>query len=162
EPPAPARDPFPAQLAAVLETKPAVFSFTSGIPSPEQMARLKQQGCFVMGTATTVAEARLLASAGVDAVVPPGSGAGPHPGTFVGPYEMAMIGTMALVPQIVDAIRGLPVIAAGGIMDGRGIVAALALGAASVQLGTAFLACDEAGTPQSYKERLLAASDDST
>ena len=162
EPPAPARDPFPAQLEAVIEAKPAVFSFTSGIPSPEQMARLKQQGCFVMGTATTVAEARLLASAGVDAVVTQGSEAGAHRGTFVGPYEMAMIGTMALVPQIVDAIPGLPVIAAGGIMDGRGIVAALALGAASVQLGTAFLACDEAGTPPSYKERLLAASDDST
>jgi nitronate monooxygenase len=114
-----------------------------------------------MGTATTVAEARALEAAGVDTIVAQGSEAGAHRGTFLGTFESSMIGTIALVPQIVDAVD-IPVVASGGIMDGRGIVAALALGAAAVQMGTAFVTCDESGAPESYKAALIAARDDAT
>ena len=100
----------------------------------------------MIGTATTVAEARALAAAGVDAIVAQGSEAGAHRGTFLGALEDSLIGTMALVPQVADAVS-LPVIASGGIMDGRGIVAAAALGASGVQMGTAFLVCPESGRP---------------
>jgi nitronate monooxygenase len=115
----------------------------------------------VMGTATTVAEAVALERAGVDAVVAQGAEAGGHRGTFVGPAETSLIGTMALVPQVVDAVT-VPVVASGGIMDGRGIAAALALGASAVQMGTAFLTCEEAGVPPAYKEALLAADETDT
>ena len=155
-------DPFPAQFEAVLAARVPVFSFTFGIPDAAVFARLKAQGAVVLGTATTVEEARRLAAAGVDAVVAQGSEAGAHRGTFAGPFEMAMIGTMALVPQIVDAVPDLPVIASGGIMDGRGIVAARALGAEAVQLGTASLVCDEAGIPDAYKAALTHAGEDQT
>ncbi|HET6232673.1 MAG TPA: nitronate monooxygenase, partial [Longimicrobiaceae bacterium] len=137
--PAPPADPFDAQLEAVLEYRVPIFSFTFGIPGAAAMAELRRRGVFVMGTATTVDEAVRLEDAGVDAVVAQGSEAGGHRGTFGAPFEAAMIGTLALVPQVVDAVR-VPVVASGGIMDGRGIVAARALGAAAVQLGTAFLA----------------------
>lgn len=153
ESPAPTDDPFPAQLDAVIEAAPPVFSFTFGIPGPDALARLKERGIVTVGTATTVAEARLLVEAGVDAVVAQGSEAGGHRGTFDGSIDKAMIGTMALVPQVVDAVP-VPVIASGGIMDGRGIVAALALGATAVQMGTAFLACKEASVPPAYREAL--------
>jgi nitronate monooxygenase len=149
-----AEDPFAAQIDAVIAAEPRVFSFTFGSPEAALIARLKSRGSFVMGTATTVAEARRLAATGVDAVIAQGSEAGAHRGTFAGPFESAMVGTMALVPQIVDAVAPLPVIAAGGIMDGRGIVAALALGAAAVQMGTAFLATDESGIPEPHKAQL--------
>lgn len=164
EPVAPelAPDPFTAQLEIVIEARVPVFSFTFGMPQAGDIERLKAQGTLVLGTATTVEEARRLAVAGVDGVIAQGAEAGAHRGTFAGPFEMAMIGTMALVPQIVDAVPGLPVIAAGGIMDGRGIVAAEALGAAAVQMGTAFLTSDEAGIPDAYKDLLTAALEDST
>jgi nitronate monooxygenase len=155
-------DPFPAQLETVIESRVPVFSFTFGIPEPADVARLKAQSALVFGTATTVEEARRLAGAGVDGVIAQGSEAGAHRGTFAAPAEMAMIGTLALVPQVVDAVPGLPVIAAGGIMDGRGIVAAEALGAAAVQMGTAFLTSEEAGIPDAYKDFLTRASEDST
>jgi nitronate monooxygenase len=116
---------------------------------------------FVMGTATCVAEARALEKAGVDAIVCQGSEAGGHRGTFAAPFEDAMVGTMALVPQVVDAVS-VPVVASGGIMDGRGVAAALALGAQAVQLGTAFLTSDEAGVAPAYKERILHGRDDET
>ena len=109
------------------------------------------------GTATTVDEARLLEADGVDAIVAQGSEAGGHRGTFAAPFEDALIGTLALVPQVVDAVR-VPVLASGGIMDGRGIAAALALGAAGVQLGTVFLACDESGVPNAYRKAVEAAA----
>ena len=148
--------PFEAQLEAVLNSGVPIFSFTFGIPSPRAMAQLKERGITIMGTATTVDEARQLADAGVDAVVAQGSEAGAHRGTFSAPFEAALIGSVALVPQIVDSVA-LPVIASGGIMDGRGIVAAEALGAAGVQLGTAFLTCPETGIPDAYKAAIRSA-----
>src|SRR5262249_48839714 len=135
---------FEDQLAAALETGASVFSFAFGIPSSEAIAAIKARGMFLMGTATTVTEAVELEKAGVDAMVTQGSEAGGHRGTFSGDFSAGLIGTMALVPQIADAVH-VPVVASGGIMDGRGIAAALALGASAVQLGTAFLTCKEAG-----------------
>jgi nitronate monooxygenase len=160
-PPAPVPDPFEAQLQAVLEAAPAVFSFTFGVPTAPALAALKARGIKVVGTATTVAEARHLEAAGVDMVVAQGAEAGGHRGTFAGPCERSLVGTLALVPQVVDAVA-VPVIAAGGIMDGRGLVAARALGAAGVQMGTAFLTCRESGAPAAYKAAVRAAHDDQT
>jgi nitronate monooxygenase len=153
--------PFDAQLEAVLEAEVAIFSFTMGIPSADQMAAMRARGMTTIGTATTVTEARQLAAAGVDAVVAQGSEAGAHRGTFAGPIEAALIGTLALVPQIVDAVS-LPVIASGGIMDGRGIVAVEALGAAGVQMGTAFLTCQEAGIAAAWREAIFNARESDT
>jgi nitronate monooxygenase len=146
-------DPFPAQFEAALDAGVPVFSFTFGMPSPDAFARLKERGITIIGTATTVAEARPLADAGCDAVVAQGAEAGGHRGSFASPIEDAMIGTMALVPQVADAVD-VPVIASGGIMDGRGIVAVMALGASAVQMGTAFLACEEASVPDAYRSAL--------
>lgn len=144
-PEAPARwcEDFHAQFEALLEARPAVASFTFGILCAAQVRRLQDEaGCYVIGTATTLAEAQAWAAVGADAVVASGMEAGGHRGTFLGDFEASMVGTLALVPQCVDALS-IPVIAAGGIMDGRGIAAAQALGAQGVQLGTAFLACPE-------------------
>jgi nitronate monooxygenase len=138
-----------------------VFSFTFNIPPADVLRAFRAASTYLMGTATTVAEARALVDAGVDAIVAQGSEAGGHRGTFGGPFEAAMVGTMALLPQIVDAVD-VPVVAAGGIMDGRGIVAARALGAAGAQLGTAFLTCRESGLPQAYKDAVRGSSDDAT
>jgi nitronate monooxygenase len=124
-----------------------VFSFTFGIPP------LTGVEAVTIGTATTVAEAVALERAGVDAVVAQGYEAGGHRATFLSPIDRSLIGTLALVPQVVDAVS-VPVIASGGIMDGRGIAAALALGAQAVQLGTAFLRCPEAGTSPAHREAL--------
>jgi nitronate monooxygenase len=154
-------DRFDEQLAAVLDGGAPVFSFTFGIPSPAAMQDIQARGVYIIGTATTVDEAIALERAGVDAVVAQGSEAGAHRGTFAAPFEAAMIGTIALVPQIVDAVK-IPVIASGGIMDGRGIAAALALGASAVQMGTAFLTCDEAGIADAYKEVILKAHEQDT
>lgn len=154
-------DPFERNFAVALETGAQVFSFTFGLLPPDAMAAAKARGMLLVGTATTVAEAVALEQAGCDAVVAQGSEAGGHRGTFAGPFEAAMIGTMALVPQVVDAVT-VPVIASGGIMDGRGIVAALALGAQAVQMGTVFLTTEEAATPDAYKQALLAAAPEQT
>ena len=164
--PPPAAPPLPAdvfadQVAACLEIGATVFSFTFGMLPESAMKAVKQRGLLVAGTATTVEEAILLEKAGVDAVVAQGSEAGGHRGTFAASFETSMVGTIALVPQIRDAVR-VPVIASGGIMDGRGIAAALALEASAVQLGTAFLATDEAGVAECYKQALLGARDDAT
>jgi nitronate monooxygenase len=161
EAPRPSPDPFDAQLGAVLESGAAVFSVTFGLPSAEQVRLLKQRGLVCLGTATTVEEARRIEATGFDAVVAQGSEAGGHRGTFLGSFDRGMVGTMALVPQIVDAVR-IPVIAAGGIMDGRGWVAAEALGASGVQLGTAFLGADESGASEAFKDALAEATDDGT
>jgi nitronate monooxygenase len=115
----------------------------------------------LIGTATTVEEALVLEQSGVDAIVAQGSEAGGHRSSFASEFDAGMIGTISLVPQVVDAVR-VPVIASGGIMDGRGIVAALALGACAVQLGTAFLTCDESGIPEAYKQAILNAHEDQT
>lgn len=140
------------QLSIVVQERVPVLSFTFGIPSTDGFTG------YTIGTATTVAEAVALADAGIDAVVAQGYEAGGHRGTFLGALHTedlahSLIGTMALVPQIVDAVP-IPVIASGGIMDGRGIAAARTLGAQGVQLGTAFLATDEAGIDADYRRAL--------
>ena len=152
---------FEEKLAAVLDGGAAVFSFTFGVPASAVMEVLKARGTYVMGTATTVDESIELERAGADAVIAQGSEAGAHRGTFGGAFEAAMIGTMALVPQVTDAVK-VPVVASGGIMDGRGIAAALALGASAVQMGTAFLTCHEAGIAETYKEAILRAHEQDT
>lgn len=159
--PPPASDPFPAEIEAVLEALPAVFSFTFGIPPAGILARLKERGVFVMGTATTVQEARLLHAAGVDGIVAQGAEAGAHRGTFADTFENSMVPTLALVRGIVAAVP-LPVIASGGLMDGRDIARALEAGAAAAQLGTAFLACPESGASAAYKRAILNAREDTT
>jgi nitronate monooxygenase len=150
-------DAFPV----LLEERVPVFSFTFGIPPPEMLDACRKQGIITLGTATTVAEARAMEDSGVDLVCAQGSEAGGHRGTFDRGAEPALIGTLALVPQVVDAVK-VPVIAAGGIMDGRGFAAALALGASAVSLGTAFLLCPEAGTSKPYRAALAQARDDAT
>ena len=146
------------QLVVIAEERVPVFSFTFGIP-PLDLVR--EAGAVVAGTATTVEEAVALEQAGVDLVVVQGSEAGGHRGTFARPHHRALVGLVALVPQVVDRIR-VPVLAAGGIMDGRGIAAAIALGAEGVQLGTAFLACDESAASEPHKRALCESSDDAT
>ncbi len=153
--------PFDAQLEAVLEERPPVFSFTFGVASPAQIAALRQRGIAVIGTATTAEEARRLAHAGVDAIVAQGAEAGAHRGTFAAPFEDSMVPMAKLVREICAGVA-LPVIASGGIMDGRDVAAALQLGAAAVQLGTAFLPCPESGAPAAYKRALLDAKKDAT
>ena len=159
-PPIP-RDAFAQQLAALLETGAAVFSFTFGMLPAGAVEAAKARGMLVAGTATAVEEAVALEKTGVDAIVAQGSEAGGHRGSFSGGFDTSIVGTLALVPQIADAVR-VPVIASGGIMDGRGIAAALALGAGGVQLGTAFLTTREAGVPDCYKEAILRARETDT
>jgi len=164
-PPAPSSaavvDVFPAQLAAALECGAAVLSFTFGLLPPNAIAAAKHRSMLLAGTATTIAEALALQDSGVEMIIAQGSEAGGHRATFLGDFAAAQIGTIALVPQIGDAVH-VPVIASGGIMDGRGIAAALALGAGAVQLGTAFLTCNEAGIPDAYKQRILETAEDGT
>ena len=152
---------FAAQFEALVALRPAVASFTFGILDAAQVARLHAAGCLVVGTATTVAEARAWAGVGVDAVCASGTEAGGHRGTFLGDFAASQVGTLARVPQCVDAVD-IPVIAAGGIMDGRGIAAAQALGAQAVQMGTAFLACPESGIGPAYRQALAQAQDTDT
>ncbi len=154
-------DGFDRQFAALLDSGAAYYSVTFGLPPADSVAAAKAQGMRVLGTATTVAEAVALEQAGVDAVIAQGSEAGGHRGSFIGDPAANLIGTMALVPQVADAV-GVPVIASGGIMDGRGIAAALALGAAAVQMGTVFLTSDEAGIPEAHKAAILTAREDQT
>lgn len=146
-------DRYGAQIDAVLAARPAVFSFTFGIPDAATLERFHDAGILTLGTATTVAEARALAEAGVGAIMAQGYEAGAHRGTFLAPVDESLIGTLALVPQVVDA-TGLPVIAAGGIGDGRGVAAVLALGASAAALGTAFLLADESGIASAYRAAL--------
>ena len=154
-PPPPA---FDDQLTVVLDERVPVLSSTFGAI---EAAPMREAGITTIGTATSVAEARAQAEAGVEALVAQGAEAGGHRGTFLGDFAQALVGTMALVPQVADAVD-LPVIAAGGIADGRGIAAALALGAEGAVLGTAFLACPEAGVSDGYRRRVLAADDTAT
>jgi nitronate monooxygenase len=154
-------DPFPAQLEAVLAARPPVFSFTFGIPPAAAMARLKAAGIAVLGTATTVEEARRLQAAGVDAVVAQGEEAGAHRGSFLAPFEQSMIPAVTLVRAVLSVLS-VPAIASGALMNGRDIAGMLRLGASAVQIGTAFMTTPEAGTPPAHKQAMLAARDDTT
>lgn len=149
------------QLAVVIEERVPVFSFTFGILEADQISVLEEAGIVTIGTATTVREALALEKAGIDIITGQGAEAGGHRGTFLGDFAEAGIGTFALVPQLADALQA-PVIASGGIADDRGLTAALALGAEAVQIGTAFLACEESGAHPEYKRAVLEAADDST
>ena len=159
------KEPFPTfdeeRLDLVLELRPRVVSFHFGLPETSAVRRIKAANCIILSSATTVAESRSLEANGADVIIAQGFEAGGHRGSFSGSPGAGMVGTMALVPQIVDAVR-VPVIAAGGIADGRGIAAAFALGASGVQIGTAFLGCPEATVSPLYRAQLRAATDDVT
>jgi nitronate monooxygenase len=145
---------FEDQVQALLDEGISAFSFIYGIPSKHILDEFRRRGIVLIGTATTVGEAIALEQAGVDVIAASGFEAGGHRGSFLQPSEDSLVGTMALVPQVVDAVT-LPVVAAGGIGDARGIVAALALGAEGVQMGTAFLACEESGANVHHRNALL-------
>lgn len=149
------------QLAVLIELRPAVASFTFDILPASQIQRLHAAGILVIGTATTVAEARAWQQAGADAVIASGIEAGGHRGTFLGPQAEATLGLWQLLPQVVAAVD-IPVIAAGAIMDGSDIDHALSLGAMAVQMGTAFLVTNESAIHPAYKQRLLTAGDHPT
>jgi nitronate monooxygenase len=145
---------FRQQAQAVLDARPAAFSFVFGVPAPDILEECRRRGIVTLGTATNVDEALALDAAGVDLIVASGYEAGGHRAAFLRPVDEAPAAS-ALVPQVVDAVRA-PVIAAGGVADGRGIVAMLALGASGVQVGTAFLASAESGASPAHKQALLA------
>jgi nitronate monooxygenase len=161
EPPNDFAPDFASQLSALVRAAPPAASFTFDRLTPVEADVLKGAGVLVIGTATTVAEARAWAQVGADAICAQGSEAGGHRGNFLVETEASLVGTMALVPAILAAVD-LPVIAAGGIMDGRGVAAALALGAAAVQMGTAFLLAEEAVTSPAWRGAIEAAPDDPT
>ena len=145
----------------VSEFKPPVVSFHLGLPERRLVERVRESGAKIICSATSVAEARWLEAEGCDAIIAQGYEAGGHRGMFLSSDVAGQAGTMALVPQVVDAVS-VPVIAAGGIADGRGIAAALALGAAAVQLGTAYLLCPESTVTALHREALKQARDDTT
>ncbi|UOA27867.1 nitronate monooxygenase [Pseudosulfitobacter sp. DSM 107133] len=146
--------PFDAARCEVVEEfAPSVVSFHFGLPEPELVSRVKAAGCKIISSATTVNEARWLATHGCDAIIAQGFEAGGHRGMFLTESLGSQMGTLSLVPQIADAVD-LPVIAAGGIGDARGIVAAFALGASAVQIGTAYLFTDEASISPAYRQSL--------
>jgi nitronate monooxygenase len=148
------RLPFSAEAAeALAEFRPAVVSFHFGLPSADLLARVRGWGAKILCSATTVDEARWLEAQGVDAVIAQGLEAGGHRGMFLSDDLATQVGTMALVPQIVRAVN-VPVIAAGGIADAKGVAAALALGAAGAQIGTAYLLCPEASTSSVHRAAL--------
>jgi nitronate monooxygenase len=151
------RAPFDAEMCEVaIELKPEVVSFHFGLPDKSLIDRLKAAGCTILSSATTVTEARWLEDHGADAVIAQGVEAGGHRGMFLTTELASQIGTLALVPQIVEEVK-VPVIAAGGIADGHGIAAALALGASGVQMGTAYLLCPEAHISTYHRAALKSA-----
>lgn len=152
-PPPSVDPPFAEQVEALLEARPPVWSFVMGVPDREVLREAKKRGIVTIGTATTVEEGVLVAEAGADAVVASGFEAGGHRGSFVRAAEASFTGVVALVPQLASEVA-IPVVAAGGIADGRGIAAVLALGAAGAQVGTAFLVAPESGAPEVHKALL--------
>jgi nitronate monooxygenase len=156
------RTPFDAALcAAIEELKPEIVSFHFGLPEAALVRRVKNAGCLVLSSATTSEEARWLEAHGCDAIIAQGAEAGGHRGMFLTENLATQVGTFALVPQVVDAVT-VPVIAAGGITDARGIAAAFALGAAGVQMGTAYMFCPESIILPPHRAALNAARDDGT
>jgi nitronate monooxygenase len=156
------RAPFDAAFCEVVEElKPEIVSFHFGLPEPSLLKRVKAAGCLVMSSATIVREAIWLEENGADVIIAQGAEAGGHRGMFLTKNIAEQPGTFALVPQVVDAVK-VPVIAAGGIADGRGIAAAFALGAAGVQIGTAYLRCPESKVIAPVRAALAQAHDDST
>jgi len=156
--------PFPdfeKQLEVVVENNVNVFSFTFGIPDKKYIDRLKQNHTLIVGTATSVNEAVKLQNAGCDCIVAQGFEAGGHRGSFDYQDNIPLVGSISLLPQIADKID-IPLIASGGIMDGRGIFASFSLGASAVQMGTAFLTCEEAEVNQSWIDLLLESNDTSS
>jgi len=147
---------YQEQIETLLELRPPVFSFVFGVPSANVLERCRSAGIATLGAATTAAEAKLLADAGVDMIVASGFEAGGHRVSFLQEPEDCLTGTMALIPQVVDAVK-VPVIAAGGIADGRGIAAVLKLGAGAAQIGTAFLACEESNATPLHRAKLFSA-----
>jgi nitronate monooxygenase len=145
---------FEDQVRVLLDAKVPVFSFIYGVPPKEILEEARKQGIITIGTATTPDEALALEQAGVNLVVASGFEAGGHRGSFLRSSEDSLTGTISLVPQTVDAVK-IPVIAAGGISDARGIAAAFALGAEGVQMGTVFLACEESGAHPLHREAIL-------
>ncbi|MFC7738600.1 NAD(P)H-dependent flavin oxidoreductase [Roseomonas sp. GCM10028921] len=161
-PPASDRAPFDEAFCAVVEeVRPAVCSFHFGLPEPSLLERVRRTGARILSSATTVDEARWLEERGCDAVIAMGLEAGGHRGNFLTQSMTSQLGTFALVPQVADAVR-VPVIAAGGIGDARGIRAALALGASAVQIGTAYLFTPEAKVPPAHREALRRAGEHET
>ena len=158
--PGPMFGPFDEQLDVLIEENVPVISFHFGADEAA-VEKAHAGGAKVICSATTVEEAKILEQGGVDAVIAQGGEAGGHRGTFSIDYERALIGAMALVPQVVDAVK-VPVIAAGGIMDARGIVASLALGASGVQMGTAFLGCPEMSVLDAWRSSLHSAAAEDT
>ncbi|WP_417459828.1 NAD(P)H-dependent flavin oxidoreductase [Kordiimonas sp.] len=152
---------YEAQVEALIAARPAVFSFVFGIPSAEVLARCRIAGIKTLGAATTVAEAKALEAAGVDMVLATGFEAGGHRPSFIKRAEESLVGTLPLVPQVRDAV-GIPVVAAGGMGDARGVAAALTLGADAVQLGTAFLACAESNTTDQHRDLIFDTAADET
>jgi len=144
---------FEDQVRVLLDANVPAFSFIFGIPAREILEECRARGIVTIGAATTPDEATALQEAGVNAIAASGFEAGGHRGSFLRAAEDSLTGTMALVPQVVDAVD-VPVIAAGGIADARGVVAALALGAEAVQMGTVFLACEESGASRLHRETL--------
>ncbi len=147
---------FEEQIEAIYEAKPAIFSFVYGIPSADILENCRRLGIKTVGTATTVDEAIALENAGVDAIVATGFEAGGHRVSFLRSAEDSLTGTFALIPQVADHVK-IPIIAAGGIADARGIKAALALGADAVQMGTAFLATSQSNASQDHKDKIFTA-----
>src|SRR5450432_677784 len=145
---------FEDQVRVLLDASVPAFSFIYGIPAREILEECRAKGIVTIGTATTPDEAAALQEAGVNAIAASGFEAGGHRGSFLRPAEDSLTGTLSLVPQVVDIVD-VPVIAAGGIGDARGVIAALALGAEAVQMGTAFLACEESGASRLHREALL-------
>jgi nitronate monooxygenase len=154
EPPRQLHPAFEAQLEAVLDAAPPVFSFVFGVPSADALRACRERGIVTIGAATTLAEAQALESAGVDLIVATGAEAGGHRPSFLASAEESLCGTLPLV-QVVSSHVRVPVIAAGGIVDARGIRAVLELGAEAAQIGTAFLACAESGTTDLHRGALF-------
>lgn len=145
---------YEAQVEALLEARPPAFSFVFGIPSATILAECRRRGIVTLGTATSIAEAQALEAAGIDLIIATGLDAGGHRPSFLADAEESLMGTMSVTQLIASRVK-VPVIAAGGIVDGRGMKAAFALGAQGAQIGTAFLACEESGTSPEHRAILF-------